>query len=432
VEELIRYKMHEALDVEQPDSRLRSRVLISLPADEVRDRRIGTPSFQWAGGLVAALLAVAVVAGLLSSRGAPNVPGSTATIKEGSATIAELPIPVDSRIVSNHSGVIAVGPDGNLFIGTGGYIIKVSQSGSFTKYAIPTPDNVVTGFGPVEGGITSGPDGNIWFTERVELATGTGLHAKTAIVGKVVKMTTSGSFTEYAVPIGFSSSPEAITAGPDGNLWFTEPNKSMVAKMTTSGSVTEYTIPNTIANGYSPLGPITAGPDGNIWFTDTTGSCDPYRCPTAVKVAKMTTSGEITEFSLPSAGYVPSGIAAGPDGNLWVTEAPSGQPATNAKVARLTPSGSFTEYLIPNANSYPRRITAGDDGNLWFSDVNGVARITTAGALTEYAVNAGPIGLQIATGGSLTNFFVWFIDVSSWQIGLLTPAHDAQCASCFP
>ena len=154
MEELIRHKMHEALDVEQPDSRLRSRVLISLPADEVRQRRIGTPPFQWAAGLVAALLAVAVVAGLLSSRGASSVPGPTATIKEGSATITEFPIPVDSKFVSNHSGVVTVGPDGNLFIGTGDYIIKVSQSGSFTKYAIPTPDNVVVGFGPVEGGIT--------------------------------------------------------------------------------------------------------------------------------------------------------------------------------------------------------------------------------------------------------------------------------------
>jgi virginiamycin B lyase len=30
-----------------------------------------------------------------------------------------------------------------------------------------------------------------------------------------------------------------ITAGPDGNLWFTEPN-GKIGKLTTSGEVTEY------------------------------------------------------------------------------------------------------------------------------------------------------------------------------------------------
>jgi hypothetical protein len=40
---------------------------------------LGRPSFQWVGGFVAALLAVAVVAGLLYSRGALSLHGSSAT-----------------------------------------------------------------------------------------------------------------------------------------------------------------------------------------------------------------------------------------------------------------------------------------------------------------------------------------------------------------
>jgi hypothetical protein len=79
VDELIRHKMHEALDVEQPDSRLRSRILSSLPAGELPKRWVGRLSFRWAGGLVAALLAVAVVAGLLYSRAALSPPHSTGT-----------------------------------------------------------------------------------------------------------------------------------------------------------------------------------------------------------------------------------------------------------------------------------------------------------------------------------------------------------------
>jgi hypothetical protein len=55
-------------------------------------------------------------------------------------------------------------------------------------------------------GITTGPDGALWFTERA---------------GKIGRITTAGVITEFPVPTA-SSSPNGITAGPDGGLWFTE------------------------------------------------------------------------------------------------------------------------------------------------------------------------------------------------------------------
>ena len=75
MDDLIRARMREALEVEQPDIGLRSRVLGSLPTDDAGVRHFGEPSFQWAGGFVAALIAVAVVAGLLYSRGALSPQG---------------------------------------------------------------------------------------------------------------------------------------------------------------------------------------------------------------------------------------------------------------------------------------------------------------------------------------------------------------------
>jgi hypothetical protein len=75
VDDLIRAKIREALEVEQPDAGLRSRVLGSLPTDNAGAPRFGRPSFQWAGGFVAALIAVAVVSGLLYSRGALSLQG---------------------------------------------------------------------------------------------------------------------------------------------------------------------------------------------------------------------------------------------------------------------------------------------------------------------------------------------------------------------
>jgi virginiamycin B lyase len=55
-----------------------------------------------------------------------------------------------------------------------------------------------------------------------------------------------------------------MTTGPDGNLWFTEIGASKIGRITTSGSISEFVIP-TASSG--PFG-ITAGPDGNHWFTE--------------------------------------------------------------------------------------------------------------------------------------------------------------------
>ena len=70
--ELIRDRMHEALDAEPPPPDLRERVIGSVPMHDRTERRSQRPRFELAGqfasGFVAALLAVAVIAGLLYSR----------------------------------------------------------------------------------------------------------------------------------------------------------------------------------------------------------------------------------------------------------------------------------------------------------------------------------------------------------------------------
>src|SRR5271154_5357785 len=55
---------------------------------------------------------------------------------------------------------------------------------------------------------------------------------------------------------------------------------------------------------------ITAGPDGNLWFTAYTSN----------NIGRITTGGLITEFPVTALGAYPEGITAGPDGNLWFTE----------------------------------------------------------------------------------------------------------------
>ena len=56
--------------------------------------------------------------------------------------------------------------------------------------------------------ITTGPDGNLWFTENS--------------ANRLVQfnLTTHG-FTQFPIPVA-NSGPTSITTGPDGNLWFIE------------------------------------------------------------------------------------------------------------------------------------------------------------------------------------------------------------------
>src|SRR6266481_3664009 len=50
-----------------------------------------------------------------------------------------------------------------------------------------------------------------------------------------------GTITEFPIPTAHSS-PTEITAGPNGNLWFTE-SIGKIGRITPSGTITEYPIP---------------------------------------------------------------------------------------------------------------------------------------------------------------------------------------------
>jgi streptogramin lyase len=149
------------------------------------------------------------------------------------------------------NGKITVGPDGNLwFTDFSGDIGRMTLSGSFTKFSLPT-------LGSLAVGITAGPDGNLWFTDFSG--------------DKIGRMTPSGTITEFSLPTS-PAFPVGITAGPDGNLWFTESEASpgsgaalglgQIGRITPSGTITEFPVP--IPNNNPD--DIIAGSDGNLWF----------------------------------------------------------------------------------------------------------------------------------------------------------------------
>lgn len=145
----------------------------------------------------------------------------------------------------------------------------------------------------------------------------------------------------------------------------------------TAQVITEFPIPGLPTGNFNGLNGITAGPDGNLWFTESF---------TGRKIGRITPDGTITEFSTPRI-INPFGIVAGPDGNLWFTEYGfeelPGFPDTNlGLVGRITPSGVISEFPIPAGSSYGGDITAGPDGNLWFTEPsrgNAIGRVLLGG-----------------------------------------------------
>ena len=194
---------------------------------------------------------------------------------------------------------------------------------SISEFPVPTP-NATT------WSITAGPDGNLWFTERDANKIG------------MINPTTH-AISEFPVPTA-NSWPIGITAGPDGNLWFTEAASSKIGEINpTTHAISEFP---TYRAG---LWPITSAP------TATSGS----RGASGRSTRRLTSSAVFGQPT-PSDDY---GITAGPDGNLWFTEYEAGQ------IGMINPTTHVvTEFPIPSYAPAPDAITAGPDGNLWFTD----------------------------------------------------------------
>ena len=80
----------------------------------------------------------------------------------------------------------------------------------------------------------------------------------------MARLTPRGRLTEFAVPPSATSGGTGdITSGPDGNVWFTRPGGT-VDRVTLDGIVTEFTVPRT---GSDPEG-IAVGPDGRVYVCD--------------------------------------------------------------------------------------------------------------------------------------------------------------------
>jgi len=336
---------------------------------------------------------------------------------------------------SSASNGIAAGPDGALWftetLGNRIGRITTPPQVAVTEYAVPTaksdPEN-----------ITAGPDGALWFTEQ----TGNNLG----------RITTAGAITEYAVPAA-PGEPIGICVGPDSALWITDSESGILraaiaaqppplALFTSSplpdGSVGAlYLLPGlhnvtlsatggappyawAVSAGSLPAGLALDPSTGQITGTPTASGAANFTAQVtdssqavATKALSLTIDvNNISQFPLPQSSL--GGITAGPDGALWFTE-------TSNRIGRIDTSGVITGFAVPSCNCALglTGIASGSDGALWFASGTHVARITTAGAVTEYAVPGAQQIVGITAGPDEA---LWFTDGVSAFVGRITTA----------
>jgi streptogramin lyase len=291
-------------------------------------------------------------------------------------TMSTVPVVNDYSTLTASSSPwgITTGSDGNVWFtenSTGKYG-KVTPNGTLSEFSTSSS-------GSLPQGLTAGPDGNVWFAEFTSQ--------------KIGRITPSGSLTEFTL----TGSPWSTRLGSDGYIYFVESAANIIGKISTNGSITQFTIPTASS---SPAG-IVQGPDGNLWFVEHNGN----------KVGKMTREGIITEYTVPTSGSGPEDIIAGSDGNLWFVE------NTTNKVCRVTTSGNFTEFTIPSASASLWGMAIGPDDNLWITEfgTGKILRMTYSGVATEFATlssSSQPVKITEGSDGNM-----WFTEYGTSKIG---------------
>ena len=81
----------------------------------------------------------------------------------------------------------------------------------------------------------------------------------------------------------------------------------------------------------------------------------------------------------------PKHLTQGSDGNIWVV-------LDNNKIAKVTPAGAVTEYTPAPALNNPSGITRGPDGNLWLTQSNAVVKISPSNPTVDTPTTIAQIG----------------------------------------
>lgn len=196
---------------------------------------------------------------------------------------------------------LTVGSDGNLWFTEGSPLIgRVTTSGVITEFQTHATTET--------SGITLASDGNVWFGEFFD--------------HKLGRITPSGTVTEF---YAHGRHPEALANGGSRFELFVMVDEGLARYNIQSH---KFTVLGNAPN-FPGVGPLTIGPDGNVWFTQ------PQFGTMSVFVRNVLT---VTPTSL--------ALQVGQSGTLTASEPTASAPllakSSNAAVATVSPAGSGT------------------------------------------------------------------------------------------
>ena len=144
-----------------------------------------------------------------------------------------------------------------------------------------------------------------------------------------------------------------------------------------------------------------------MWFTETH---DHF-------IGRISPAGAIAEFAAPGVTAA-GGITAGSDGALWFGEG-------TGKIGRMTTAGALTEWATPTSSPGIADVTLGADGNVWFAEQGAVkiGAITPGGTFSEWAVTNAYVPSSVTLG---PDHNVWFTASAANIIGHITAVANSS------
>jgi len=237
-------------------------------------------------------------------------PASTALGKiDASLAYTAYPVPAaeHARLYS-----LTTTPDGSVWYAdyANPVVGRLSASGKFFRYTVPLPPYFIAG----------SADGGVFFS----------FLANPHVIGH---LSAGGSdYVQFNLPSG--AVVENLMVGPDGAAYFTDLRTNhRIVRIAPDGAVRTFS--DAAANpplSFSWFPAITAGPDGNIWFSHAT----------AIGRLRLT-DGTVVEYPIPYAMADASGVTAGGDGNVWFADSLAGAGVVSQLVvATATDDGHAT------------------------------------------------------------------------------------------
>jgi len=161
-----------------------------------------------------------------------------------------------------------------------------------------------------------------------------------------------------------------ICVNANGTVFATAPNNKIV-KMTESGSYTEYNAPTSIG-GASPSGGGGYAPfDIAVYDNETSGvSTIYYTSNSNANIEKMTETGTVTKIP----AYPSFGLCINSNGTVFVCH------QAEDKIGKITDAGVYSYYSLPS-ETHPLDIAVNSNGTLYFTTFDGdVYRLYESGS----------------------------------------------------